>query len=225
MIDAVGNRQQRDCVRVCVSLSCRCRKVQPHTYTRTHAPLAVAMATPWQRAGVLAGSVAADLAYAKEERKKNRRGPSCASRSVLLPIISVLSRLRATRPEAALVSQGTVACCLAAEFGRNGAAGSSRCCSPSMQLLLLSWRCSYTGETLMCVLVSACASACECECKYYESNGCVKHVNFPLFPKSTLSKRDLCVYEVSLCALSISSTHHMSACTSARDCLIQDKLI
>lgn len=154
VIDAVGNRQEGDCVcpRVCVSLSCRCRKVQPHTHkqARTHAPLAVAMATPWQQAGVPAGSAVSDLAYAKKEGKKNRKGPSCAPHSVLLPIISVLSRLRATRPEAALVSQGTAACCLAAEFGRSGAAESSSCCSPSMQLLLLSLRCSCTRQ-ISCV--------------------------------------------------------------------------
>lgn len=149
----------------------------------------------------------------KGRRKKNRKGPSRAPRSVLLPIISVLSRLRATRPEAALVSQGTVACCLAAEFGRSGAAGSSsRCCSLSMQLLLLSWRCSR-ARRISHVCVRKCLCKCECESKYYESQGCVQHVNFLLFPKSSLSKCDLCVYEVSLCALSISSTHHSGACT------------
>lgn len=74
VIDAAGNRQEGDvaCARArpcaCTSLSWRCRKVHPHS--RTHAPLVVAIATPWQRAGVPAGSAAADLAYAKEEEGK-----------------------------------------------------------------------------------------------------------------------------------------------------------
>lgn len=156
----------------------------------------------------------------RKRKEKNRKGPSCAPRSALFPIISVLSRLRAARPEAALVSQGTVARCLAAEFGRSGAAGSSRC-----RLLSILHPSSHPSPLQPCsrAPVSACESAHGCEC--YESNGCVKHVDFSLFPRSTSSKRDLCVHEVSLCALSISSTHHMSLCMSARDSLIQDKPI